>query len=153
MKVTNNKSSHNNKRHFIIFLHLFSLKYRNAKRHYLQRNHHTTLHPTKRSVRRSVGPAAGLRSPPLTRSVVAVHAAAVSLAWSTVQNVLDVLHYQVDGHCRKQRWLHRVFRLAAWLENFFSSVHHLSMSKPGIYCKLPTMQHTSTVHSEILGSC
>jgi len=45
-------------------------------------------------------PAAGLGGPPLTWSTVAVGAAVVALAQSAVQNVLDVLDYQVDGHCR-----------------------------------------------------
>lgn len=51
----------------------------------------------------SVRAAAGLGRPPLPRSAESVHAAVVTLVWSTVQNVLDVLHYQVDGHCKKWR--------------------------------------------------
>lgn len=53
-----------------------------------------------RSETGSVRAAAGLGGPSLTRSAVAVHAAVVTL-YSTVQNVLDVLNYQVNGHCRK----------------------------------------------------
>lgn len=84
MKVTNNKSSHNNnnnnKRHFFFFfLHLF-LKYRDANRHYLQHNPHTPLRLVKRSVMKSMGPAAGLGGPPLTWSAVAVRAVVVTLA-------------------------------------------------------------------------
>lgn len=100
IKVTNNKSSHDNKRHFNSSCISFfsSLKYSDAKRHYLQRNPHTPLRPVKRGVTRSMRPAAGLGGPPLTWSTVAVRAAIVTFAQSAVQNVLDVLYYQVDGH-------------------------------------------------------
>lgn len=54
----------------------------------------------RRSVMGSVRPAAGLRGPSLARSAVAVHAAVLTL-YPTVQNVLDVLNYQVNGHCKK----------------------------------------------------
>ncbi|TNN81518.1 hypothetical protein EYF80_008290 [Liparis tanakae] len=67
----------------------------NAKRHYLQRTP-----PACEGVARSMRPAAGLGGPPLTWSTVAVGAAVVALAQSAVQNVLDVLDYQIDGHCR-----------------------------------------------------
>lgn len=63
----------------ILFASLFSLKYRDANRHYLQRNPHTPLRPVKRGVMRSMRPAAGLRRPPLTWSAVAIHAAIVAL--------------------------------------------------------------------------
>lgn len=46
----------------------------------------------------SVRPTARLGGPPLPWSAVAVRAAVVTFAWSAVQNVLDVLYYQVDGH-------------------------------------------------------
>lgn len=86
-------------------MHFFSLKYRNANnRHYLQHPHPSNKHSPPRLMRRSVTgsvrPAAGLGGPSLTRSAVAVHAAVVTL-YSTVQNVLDVLNYQVNGHCRE----------------------------------------------------
>lgn len=49
-----------------------------------------------------MGPAAGLGGPPLARSAVAVQAAVLALVRSAGQNVLNVLYYQVDGHCREQ---------------------------------------------------
>lgn len=90
-------------RHF--FLHLFFfplLKYSDSNRHYLQRNNHTLLWPVKRGVMRLMWSAARLWGPPLTVSAVPVHAAIVMLGKTTVQNVLDVLHYQVDGHCGRR---------------------------------------------------
>lgn len=62
---------------------------------------HSPLRPVRRSVMRLVRPAARLGAPSLTRSAVAIHAAVVTLVYPTVQNVLDVLNYQVNGHCRK----------------------------------------------------
>lgn len=66
----------------------------------------TTPHPYRSPLRssasRSVGPAAGLGGPPLARSAVSVHEAVLTLVHSTVQNILNVLYYQVDGHCRRQ---------------------------------------------------
>ncbi|KAF3858681.1 hypothetical protein F7725_011882 [Dissostichus mawsoni] len=59
--------------------------------------------PRERGATRSMGPAAGLRGPPLTGGNVAVRAAVVALAWSAVHNVLDMLYYQVDGDCRRMR--------------------------------------------------
>lgn len=78
-----------------LLLHLFILKYR----HYLQHHPHT---PPPLGPGRSVGPAAGLGGPPLARGAVSVHVAVLTLVQSAVQNVLNVLYYQVDGHCRGQ---------------------------------------------------
>lgn len=56
-----------------------------------------------------MGTAAGLGGPSLPGCAVAVCAAVVvALGQSAVQNVLDVLHYQVDGHCRRTGGRHKV---------------------------------------------
>lgn len=68
----------------------------------------------RRSVTGSVRPAAGLGGTSLTRSAVAVHAAVVTL-YSTVQNVLNVLNYQVNGHCRKHEGRLREWWSISWL--------------------------------------
>lgn len=47
-----------------------------------------------------MGPAAGLRGPPLAGRRVAVEiAVGLPLGEPSVQDVLDVLHNEVDGHC------------------------------------------------------
>lgn len=56
----------------------------------------------KRGVTASVRAAARLRGPPLPGGAVSVREAVLTLGLSTVQNVLDVLDDQVDGHCTKQ---------------------------------------------------
>lgn len=48
----------------------------------------------------SVGAAAGLRGPPLPWRAVSVHEAVLTLGLSADENVLDVLNYQVYGHCK-----------------------------------------------------
>lgn len=101
-KEINNKSSHwNNKRHFISFCNFFFLFLNTVLPTgiYLQRNSsHTPLRSVKRGATRSMRPAAWFRGPPLPRSAVAINAAVVALAESAIQNVLDVLYYQVYGH-------------------------------------------------------
>lgn len=58
-----------------------------------------------------MGPAAGLRGPPLAGRRVAVEiAVGLPLGEPSVQDVLDVLHNEVDGHCgaeTAQRQRHR----------------------------------------------
>lgn len=105
MKVTS-KSSHN-KRHFNYFCIAFLLNTVMPAGIIYSANP-TPLRPVKRGVTWSMGPAAGFGGPSLTWSAMAVHAAVMPLVQPAIQNVLDVLYYQVDGHCRKksrERWL------------------------------------------------
>ena len=59
---------------------------------------HTPLSPEERGVTRSMWPAARLGRPSLPWRRVAVGAAVVPFGQTAVQNVLDVLDNQVDGH-------------------------------------------------------
>jgi hypothetical protein len=85
------------------------LKYIDVDKYYLQKwplptqklsRAHTHTHtplPGERSGS-SMWPAARLRGPSLPRRRVAVGAAVVAFGQTAVQNVLDVLDDQVDGH-------------------------------------------------------
>lgn len=79
---------------------------------------------------RSVGPAAGLGGPMLAWTAVAVGVAGLTLVQSAIQNVLNVLHYQVDGHCKKQRGGYKELAKSLGLSQQLPTMQH-----PPAFCK------------------